>query len=62
MAVEQNAQCAICGIQGKLCVDHDHETGQVRKLICIACNHLLGKAKDSPVILQKAISYLQDHA
>lgn len=62
MAIAQNAQCAICGTQGKLCVDHDHKTGKVRKLICGSCNSFIGLAKESPTVLQRAISYLQDHA
>ena len=45
-----------------LAVDHDHVTGQVRKLLCGACNSLLGYANDSILRLQDCINYLQEHA
>jgi hypothetical protein len=59
MAHSQENKCAICGdISGKLCVDHDHKTGEVRGLLCTNCNTSLGKFKDSIEILKNAISYL----
>lgn len=68
MFVKQNGRCAICGeqetaeIRGKtlsLCVDHDHETGTVRGLLCADCNRALGMFKDSPERLERAIQYLR---
>ena len=44
-----------------LAVDHDHITGQVRKLLCGSCNSLLGYANDSIEKLQKCIDYLKEH-
>lgn len=41
------------------CVDHCHKTGKVRGLICRACNTGIGKFKDSPALLRRAISYLK---
>ncbi len=57
----QNNACAICGqtFSGRICVDHDHQTGAVRGLLCQGCNHALGSLKDSIEVLQKAIAYLQ---
>ena len=64
---KQNGLCAICGKvettsnqfgSRPLCVDHNHETGIVRGLLCAQCNHLLGNAKDNIEILQKAIIYM----
>lgn len=63
MELRQNGVCAICGQPPKypktrLCVDHDHQTGKVRGLLCNECNVVLGAAKDSEVVLQKMIDYL----
>lgn len=64
---EQNHKCAICGIDEvdsrshKLCVDHDHETGKVRQLLCHNCNCGLGHFKDSAILLEKALEYLKKH-
>ena len=63
---EQNGLCAICKKEGdgrwkKLCVDHDHKTGKVRKLLCRNCNMVLGQVEDNIHILQSMIQYLQQH-
>lgn len=45
MMVVQGGVCALCGgvnRTNRLSVDHDHETGKVRGLLCIACNRGLG--------------------
>lgn len=59
----QEGRCAICRCYPKtrqLGVDHDHQTGQIRGLLCKRCNHdLLGSARDDPAILQRALDYLQ---
>lgn len=59
----QRGCCAICGESLRMdktgChVDHDHDSGAIRGLLCSWCNSLLGQAKDSPEILTKAITYL----
>ena len=60
---EQNGCCAICKSSCKtgkaLAVDHDHETGKNRGLLCMDCNTALGKFRDNVEILQSAISYLE---
>lgn len=70
MAEAQDHKCAICGlpetekrngIVRHLAVDHDHETGAVRGLLCQACNTGIGKLKDDPIVLAKAIAYLVKH-
>lgn len=59
---EQNGVCAICWgacQTGKnLAVDHDHLTGEKRGLLCMDCNTALGKFRDNPIFLQRAIEYL----
>ena len=60
MMVEQNHCCKICGNRSTLHVDHDHQTGKVRGLLCPPCNKGLGHFKDNVEILQKAIDYLND--
>lgn len=66
----QNGVCDICGkpetaiIHGRkisLAVDHCHDTGRVRGLLCQACNRGLGFMKHKEDILQSAINYLQKH-
>lgn len=62
MLEKQEHACAICEkpcTSGRrLSVDHDHETGEVRGLLCGACNRLLGFARESEDVLRSAISYL----
>ena len=72
MLREQNGVCAIChklekhkdGLSGKskdLAVDHDHNTGAVRALLCSACNTALGLFRDDPALLDAAKAYLHKH-
>jgi len=61
---EQNESCAICGIHNSklkesLFLDHNHNTGKVRGLLCRKCNSGIGLLGDNMAILKKAISYLE---
>lgn len=64
---EQNYKCAICGGEGfsmkdtgvKLVVDHCHNEGNVRGLLCHNCNRGLGLFQDSMVNLKSAYKYLE---
>lgn len=71
MLKSQNYTCMICGkrethkhnISSKyvdLAVDHCHETGKVRGLLCTYCNVGLGAFKDDKDLLEKAIKYLNN--
>ena len=41
-------------------VDHDHDTGTVRGVLCSSCNHALGMAKDSIKVLAGLVTYLKN--
>ena len=40
-------------------LDHNHETGQVRGILCRSCNYMVGHAKDSPDRLSAGVAYLK---
>lgn len=50
--------CAICGSREDICVDHCHETGQVRGILCRKHNAGIGALGDSVEGLQRALEYL----
>jgi hypothetical protein len=66
MIVAQNSVCPIClekiTAMGKwrtgCAVDHDHDTGKVRGILCQPCNASLGGFSDSPATLKRAFNYL----
>jgi hypothetical protein len=63
MLVSQRGLCAICRqpVGAKTFnVDHCHETGVVRGLLCHLCNRGLGLFRDNPNLLVEAIKYLAD--
>ena len=69
MFAAQNGVCAIChqtethrsrgGRIQPLSVDHDHKTGQIRGLLCDACNKLIEAFDDNPERMQRAIELLE---
>jgi hypothetical protein len=65
MLRDQGEKCAIPSCANRstperlLDVDHDHDTGQVRGLLCKSCNMVLGKSRESIAILRDMISYLE---
>lgn len=74
MLYDQDYSCAICkkhvdlNISPKdkhgnksLCIDHNHETGKVRELLCNPCNRALGFFCDDLEIVQSAANYLRKH-
>lgn len=63
MVAVQGGRCAICQQVPRetLRVDHDHETGFVRALLCRKCNSGLGMFGDNVTLLTKALMYLRGH-
>lgn len=70
LAKAQGYKCAICGKEetrvnrgdrATMSVDHCHQTGKVRALLCHHCNIGLGNFQDSPDLLVKAMDYLKSH-
>lgn len=70
MEAEQGGACAVCkqpereihsgsGKLRNLAVDHDHETGAIRGLLCNSCNRGIGLLNDDPDLMQSAIAYLK---
>lgn len=58
MELAQGKCCAICRKHARLCVDHCHETGRVRGLLCINCNVTLHAFEKWPSRVA-ALAYLQ---
>jgi len=71
MLESQGSVCAICGISNPTNregrgsgwrLDHCHDTGKVRGVLCHNCNIGLGHFRDDPEVMQRAIAYLSLHA
>jgi len=66
LLVKQDCKCAICkeppSPDKSLVIDHNHETGQVRGLLCYRCNLAIGHLKDDPKLANSAAEYLSIHA
>ena len=58
----QDGVCAICGKrrpdERTLHVDHDHETGEIRGLLCFRCNNAIGDLRDDRDLAQALVDYL----
>lgn len=54
-------ECEVCGrTDVRFCIDHDHETGKVRGMLCDGCNKALGHARDNVEVLEGLITYLKE--
>jgi hypothetical protein len=51
--------CAVCGGTDRLVIDHCHESGKLRGVLCNNCNLALGLVRDSIGTLLKMVEYLQ---
>lgn len=70
MLHNQGGVCAVqgCGNDGsedkrrrRLFVDHCHQTGKVRGLLCCNCNRVLGMMKESAELLRGLAGYIEKH-
>jgi hypothetical protein len=73
MLLGQNNCCEMCNITifeylekqnnriKSFCVDHNHETGQIRGLLCHSCNLLLGKIEKNKNMLNSIIYYIDKY-
>lgn len=72
MFERQDGVCAICKkpekrksrTDGQICrlaIDHHHDTGKIRELLCHACNQVIGHSYENIELLQSAIEYLKKH-
>lgn len=65
MFKDQHFMCKICkrgnNSLHKFHVDHCHKTGNIRGILCSACNKALGLFRDSVGSLENAIEYLKDN-
>ncbi len=61
LILAQDYRCAICSsdLVGKMHIDHNHLTGNVRGILCVSCNTALGSFRDNINILKRAINYLK---
>jgi len=65
MLKEQNNSCYICGKheseqKKRLNVDHNHQTGKVRALLCVTCNTSLGLMKEDLGVFKTMIKYVEE--
>lgn len=67
LLAQQGGACAICrrrepgGRWNQFVVDHDHDTGAIRGLLCDPCNRGLGFFQESSSLLSRAAAYLEAH-
>ena len=71
MFIEQGGVCDICknpqtvqnfkGITSSLAVDHDHNTGKIRGLLCSNCNTGIGFFEEDEKRILKVLEYLRKH-
>ncbi|QGH75827.1 endonuclease VII [Gordonia phage Syleon] len=53
-----DGKCPICKLRPGRYIDHNHETGQVRGILCQPCNTALGAFAEDPEIFARALEYL----
>ncbi|MFC9929387.1 endonuclease VII domain-containing protein [Streptomyces sp. NPDC127190] len=59
LVASQGGVCCICLAAPPAHVDHCHETGRVRGVLCFSCNAALGQFKDRPDAIRRAAAYVE---
>lgn len=60
MVAAQNGECLICYNKPiRLVIDHNHKSGQIRGLLCNACNRGIGFFMENPQSLRRAAEFLE---
>ncbi|GAA3773619.1 endonuclease VII domain-containing protein [Streptomyces chiangmaiensis] len=62
LIASQGGVCCICLSAPAAHVDHCHETGRVRGVLCFSCNAALGQFKDRPDVIRRAATYVEGNA
>ncbi|MFD4503218.1 endonuclease VII domain-containing protein [Streptomyces sp. NPDC058457] len=62
LIASQGGVCCICLSASPAHVDHCHETGRVRGVLCFSCNAALGQFKDQPEAIRRAAAYVEGNA
>ncbi len=64
LLASQDGACALCGRPlrefkpREANIDHCHETGRVRGILCGGCNTALGRLGDTPEAIAKVLAYV----
>lgn len=62
----QNNKCNICEVDllndKDTHIDHSHNTGKVRDILCKKCNNLLGSVNEDIDYLNRLINYINKHS
>lgn len=59
----QDGKCALCDVPFQTekktpCIDHDHDTGEIRGILCVGCNVALGRFGDNRQGFRRVTKYL----